>query len=128
MFDTNGKPLSIIIKNRTKKMKLSDEYMAKMKTLADSVTQISIHSKNQKFQATIGRQENGLHISRYFPLTEAGFEEAFCASNDFREERDAEKKRKKSRTSNEKRDENLETHGGSCAPRTRFSDFHEASI
>ena len=115
MFQENTEQLSVTIKQSNKRKILSDEHITKMKTLADSVTYICIHSKKQKFQAAIGKRENGLLISRQFPLTEAGFEEAICASNDFREERDAERQRKKSRTPNEKRDENLETHGGSCA-------------
>ncbi|CAZ69471.1 hypothetical protein [Emiliania huxleyi virus 99B1] len=115
MFQENTEQLSVTIKQSNKRKILSDEHITKMKTLADSVTYICIHSKKQKFQAAIGKRENGLFISRQFPLTEAGFEEAICASNDFREERDAERKRKKSRTPNEKRDENLETYGGSCA-------------
>ncbi|AHA54727.1 hypothetical protein EhV145_00176 [Emiliania huxleyi virus 145] len=57
MSDTNVKPLSIIIKNRTKKMKLSDEYMAKMKILRDGVTGVYVASKQQKFRAITGKKK-----------------------------------------------------------------------
>ena len=115
MSDTNVKPLSSIIKKRTKKMKLSDEYMAKMKTLRDGVTGVYVISDRQKFQAVTGKQENGLYISKGFPLTESGFEAAVEASKDYREKQDEERKRKANRTPNEKRAEDLETHGGNSA-------------
>ncbi|AEP15399.1 hypothetical protein EOVG_00462 [Emiliania huxleyi virus 88] len=115
MSDTNVKPLSSIIKKRTKKMKLSDEYMAKMKTLRDGVTGVVVISDRQKFRATTGKKENGVYNWKEFPLTESGFEAAFKASKDYREKQDEERKRKENRTPNEKRDENLETHGGNSA-------------
>ncbi|AEO98043.1 hypothetical protein EPVG_00433 [Emiliania huxleyi virus 201] len=115
MSDTNVKPLSIIIKNRTKKMKLSDEYMAKMKILRDGVIGVYVISDRQKFRATTGKKENGVYTCEYFPLTESGFEAAFKASNDYREKQDEERKRKENRTPNEKRDENIETHGDNSA-------------
>ena len=115
MSDTNVKPLSIIIKNRTKKMKLSDEYMAKMKILVYGVNGVVVISDSQKFRATTGKKENGVYDYDFFPLTESGFEAAFKASKDYREKQDEERKRKENRTPDERRDENLETHGGSSA-------------
>ena len=94
MSDTNVKPLSIIIKKRTKKMKLSDEYMAKMKTLASNVTYVSVISDMQRFRAITGKKENGVYDREFFPLTESGFEAAFKASKDYREKQDEERKRK----------------------------------
>ena len=115
MSDINVKPLSIIIKNTTKKKKHSDEYIAKMKILASSVTNVCVHSRDSMFMAATGKKENGVPNWKYFPLTESGFEAAVEASKDFREKQDEERKRKANRTSNEKRDEDLETHGGNCA-------------
>ena len=115
MSDTNVKPLSIIIKKRNKKMKHSDEYMAKMKTLRDGVTGVSVIPGMQKFRAATGKKENGVYTWEYFPLTESGCEAAVEASKDFREKQDEERKRKANRTPDERRTENLETHGGNCA-------------
>ena len=115
MSDTNVKPLSIIIKKRNKKIKLSDEYMAKMKTLIYGVTGVVVAPDRPKFRATTGKQENGVYNYDYFPLTESGFEAAFNASKDFREKQDEERTRKANRTPNERRDENLETYGDSCS-------------
>ncbi|AEO97581.1 hypothetical protein ENVG_00438 [Emiliania huxleyi virus 84] len=115
MSDTNVKPLSSIIKKRTKKMKLSDEYMAKMKTLRDGVTGVYVASKQQQFKALTGKKENGVYNWKEFPLTESGFEAAFKASNDYREKQDEERKRKANRTPNERRDENLKTYGDNSA-------------
>ena len=115
MSDTNVKPLSIIIKNRTKKMKHSDEYMAKMKILASNVTHVSVYSNIQMFRAITGKTENGVYDREHFPLTESGFEAAFKASKDYREKQDEERKRKENRTPNERRAENLKTYGDSSA-------------
>ena len=115
MSDTNVKPLSSIIKKSNKKMKHSDEYMAKMKILASNVTHVSVISDTQMFRATTGKKENGGYTWEYFPLTESGFEAAFKASKDCREKQDEERKRKENRTPNERRDENLKTYGGNSA-------------
>ena len=115
MSDTNVKPLSTPYGNHNKRIKYSDEYMAKMKTFIDGVTGVVVAPDRPKFRATTGKQENGVYNYDYFPFTESGFEAAVKASKDFRERQDKKRKRKANRTPNERRDENLETYGGSSA-------------
>ena len=99
---------------RPPKRKRGDLDLARAKDLAKKYKHVHVNSRDMKFQATVRKRDDGARETLTFDLTEADFDKAVAASQTYREEREAEERRKADRTEEERREENLAKYGGNC--------------